>query len=138
MDLLTALKDRDPTDAATCVGWLVLLAGDVDLDPGLEPHLVRFMSLAGLTAAQTPEQRQAAVEQWFAQHAVAPDLLALFQASVDAVQAGTAAATNDGGRAAAALLGSVASSTPVGHGERPAGTLRGGLAGLVQARSKRP
>jgi hypothetical protein len=136
MDLQAALQSHTPDEAAAFVGWLVLQAGDADIDPGLEPHLVRFVGLVGLTPDLGPEQRQAKVERWFAQHPLPLALLTAFHASAAAIEAGTADATTGSARAATTLLGTAPSSIPVGHGGPAPGTLRGGLAGLIQSRGE--
>ncbi len=137
MDVLTALQAHSADDAAAFVGWLMLQAGDVEVDKGFEPHLLRFVSLVGLTADLTAEQRQHKVDVFFAQRPLPPDLLEAFQAMAQAIQAETAASATDNARAASAILGTATSNVPVGHAGAVAGTMRGGLAGLVQARTKK-
>lgn len=137
IDVEAILAGASADDAAAFVGFLVLQAGDgAELNPTLAPHLARFIALAGLAAPGLDgEARQAAVDAFFQAHPVSVSLQTAFDTHVAAVVAGVARSEATVQRAAADLLGASPDLTPVGQTRVP-GTMPGGAAGLLAARTK--
>jgi hypothetical protein len=132
-----ALLERAPAeDAAAFVGFLMLQAGeDAELNPALEPHVARFIELAGLAAPDLDDDaRQQAVDAFFEAHPVSEALQAAFDAHLAAVSAGVSRGEAQTERAAAELLGASKDLMPVGQARVP-GTMRGGAAGILAART---
>lgn len=136
LSLPEILADCSPDDAAAFVGYLVLEAGDdAEIDPALETHVARFISLAGLANPDLDDEgRQAAVDAFFRAHPIPVELEQAFGAHVEAIGAGLARGAAREQRAATSLLGASGDLTPVGQ-TRVEGAMRGGVAGLLQARS---
>ena len=138
-DVVDNLSHKDQLTAASCVGYLMLLAGDdAPLDPSLMVHVQRFVKEAGLDApGLSDEDRQARVDAFFVAHPVPADFLAAFQANVDDIKAEGQAVEARRAQEAKRLLGENQSLTPVGHNKDPK-AMRGGIAGLMAAKLGQP
>ncbi len=138
--LLAALAAKTPDARADFVGHLVfnlIDEMDVDLLPAdMRSALERFIDRVGFDQDDTADQTRQRVTAHFLTHAVDADLLRRFDALEAAIEDGDTDANNALGRAASHVLGAPASLKPVGADGRAAGTIRGGLSGLLAARTQ--
>jgi hypothetical protein len=137
--LLRTLAAKPADVRADFVGHLAFNVV-VDLDPSALPpemtrDLDRFIDRVGFEEDDTTAKTQERLAKHFAANAVDAELLRLFSALETAIADGDAARAAEQGRAASAVLGGGSSLVPVGAGGRVAGTMAGGLGGLLAART---
>jgi hypothetical protein len=137
--LLQRLAEKAPDVRADFVGHVAFNVADAldasALPPDMQRDLERFIDRAGFEEEDTDEQTRARIDAHFAEHAVDAELLQLFAQLEAALAESDAASAAEQGRAATAVLGTQASLKPVGAEGRAAGTLAGGLGGLLAAKT---
>ncbi len=140
-ELLQRLAERPPDVRADFVGHLAFqVVDDVDpaaLPPDVQRDLARFIERVGFEEDDDAHETRARIDRHFRAHPVDAELLQMFANLDEAIAADAQADAADQGRAASEVLGAQASIQPVGAAGRAPGTMGGGLAGLLAARTGR-
>ncbi len=121
MDFLQALADEDPADADAFLAYMVFALGVPvsGLAPELQSRIIDVFVEAGV---REDVDVGATLQSWFVDHPPLPRLLESFRTTL------SAQARADGQGAARTSIGSDLVRTPVGHGQAPAGAVKGSMA----------